>query len=127
MSGRLPIGLAATTTNEDLPLYIVNKLARKFDLARMNVAILGMAFKANSDDTRASLSYKLKRLLRFHAGMVLTSDPLVKTDAELVPLEQALGAADLVIIGVPHDDYRDLQLQVPFVDIWNVLGKGSQL
>ena len=34
----------------------------------MTVGILGMAFKAESDDTRSSLSYKLKRLLRFRAG-----------------------------------------------------------
>ena len=36
--------------------------------SEMTVGILGMAFKAESDDTRSSLSYKLKRLLRFRAA-----------------------------------------------------------
>ena len=34
----------------------------------MTVGILGMAFKGESDDIRSSLSYKLKRILRFKAG-----------------------------------------------------------
>ena len=39
-----------------------------------------MAFKAESDDTRSSLSYKLKRLLRFRAARVLCTDPYAQHD-----------------------------------------------
>ena len=49
--------------NEGLPLYLVARLEQQHDLSAMTVGILGMAFKAESDDTRSSLSYKLKRLL----------------------------------------------------------------
>ena len=55
------------------------------------VAILGMAFKAESDDKRESLSYKLRKLLMVEAKEVLCTDPYV-SDPKLVPLEEAVAA-----------------------------------
>ncbi|GBL21472.1 hypothetical protein EMGBS4_15320 [Acidimicrobiaceae bacterium] len=53
-----------------LPLYLVSRIEKNYDLTKMTVGILGMAFKAESDDIRSSLSYKLKRILRFKAEAV---------------------------------------------------------
>src|SRR3954463_16395230 len=65
------LGHAAMMVNEGLPLYIVARMqARWPDLADLTVGILGMAFKGESDDTRSSLAYKLKRILGFKAGGV---------------------------------------------------------
>ena len=86
-----------------------------------------MAFKAGSDDTRSSLSYKLKRILEFKAAAVLTTDPNVTTDPLLVPLEHVLAEADLLIIATPHLEYADLPADKPVVDIWNLLGHGVSL
>ena len=47
------------------------------DLANKKAAILGMGFKAESDDKRDSLSYKLKKLLSVEALEVLCTDPYV--------------------------------------------------
>jgi len=118
------LGHAATLVNEGLPNYLVTKLASKHDLSTMSIAILGMAFKAESDDIRSSLSYKLKRILRFKAREVLCSDPFVTNDPDLLPLEEAVERADLVIIGAPHRLYADLALDKPIVDIWNLRGGG---
>jgi UDP-N-acetyl-D-mannosaminuronic acid dehydrogenase len=90
----------------------------------MTVGILGMAFKAESDDTRASLSYKLKRLLGGSAARVLCSDPFVTLDPDLVPLERVLAEADLVIIAAPHREYAGLKTETVVVDLTNVLGQG---
>ena len=61
------LGHAAMMVNEGLPLYMVSRLERTYPLSTMTVGLLGMSFKAESDDIRSSLSYKLKRLLRFKA------------------------------------------------------------
>ena len=118
------LGQASVMTNEGLPLYMVARLERRFDLAHMTIGILGMSFKAGSDDIRSSLSYKLKRILIFKAGRVLTHDPYVTVDPALVPLDQVLGESDLLIIGAPHPEYRDFPTDLPVVDIWNLREAG---
>ena len=74
----------------------------QYDLATLRVGILGMAFKAESDDIRSSLSYKLKHILEFRCKEVLCTDPYVTDDPSLVPLEAVLAQADMLIIGAPH-------------------------
>jgi UDP-N-acetyl-D-mannosaminuronic acid dehydrogenase len=122
------LGHSAMLINEGLPLYLVSKLEESYpDLLEKKVAILGMAFKGESDDTRASLSYKLRRILQFKSARVLCSDPYVTSDATLVPVEQALDEADIVIIGAPHRRYAKLETDKPVVDIWNIRGQGSRV
>jgi UDP-N-acetyl-D-mannosaminuronic acid dehydrogenase len=116
------LGQASMMINEGLPLYVVSRIERRFDLPTMTVGILGMAFKGESDDTRSSLSYKLKQIFRFKAKDVLCTDPHVRSDPDLVPLERVLKEADLLVVGAPHQAYQDLQARVPVIDIWNVVG-----
>ena len=118
------LGHTAMIINEGLPLYLVHRLEQRFDLRTLTVGILGMAFKGGTDDVRASLSYKLKRILAVKAGAVLCTDPRVTADPDLWPLPEVLAQADLVIVGAPHPEYRDLEVSVPAADIWNILGKG---
>jgi UDP-N-acetyl-D-mannosaminuronic acid dehydrogenase len=122
-----PLGHAAMAVNEGLPLYVVHRLEQRFDLASMTVGILGMAFKANSDDIRSSLSYKLKRILRFKADTVLCTDPYVTADPGLLPLDEVVDRSDLLVIGAPHPDYAALATDKPVADIWNILGQGVRI
>jgi UDP-N-acetyl-D-mannosaminuronic acid dehydrogenase len=121
------LGQASVNTNEGLPLYVIARLERRFDLSTMTIGILGMSFKAESDDIRSSLSYKLKRILTFKAAAVLTHDPYVTVDASLLPLEHVLAESDLLIIGAPHAAYLDIETECPVVDIWNVRQRGVQV
>jgi UDP-N-acetyl-D-mannosaminuronic acid dehydrogenase len=118
------LGHTAMTINEGLPLYLVHRLEQRFDLRSMTVGILGMAFKASSDDIRSSLSYKLKRILAFKAAAVVCTDPYVTTDPNLLPLDEVLARADLLVIGTAHPEYRGLETATPVADIWNILGQG---
>jgi UDP-N-acetyl-D-mannosaminuronic acid dehydrogenase len=93
----------------------------------MTVGLMGMSFKAESDDIRSSLSYKLKRLLRFKSKGVLCHDPYVSVDPNLVPLEIVTEQSDLLIISTPHKMYRDLSFDVPVIDIWGMFGNGTIL
>ncbi len=121
------LGHTAMTINEGMPLYLVHCLERRYDLAAMTVGVLGMAFKGGSDDTRSSLSYKLKRILAFKAAAVLCSDPYVRTDPDLRPLDEVIARSDLLVIAAPHPDYRSLRTDKPVADIWNVLGRGVRI
>jgi UDP-N-acetyl-D-mannosaminuronic acid dehydrogenase len=121
------LGQASVTVNEGLPLYVVACLERRFDLSQMTVGILGMAFKGESDDIRSSLSYKLKRILRFKAAGVLCTDPYVTVDPDLLPLDEVCRRADLLVIGSPHQVYADVEVDLPIVDIWNLRGDGVRV
>ena len=118
------LGHASMMVNEGLPLYLVSRLEERFDLASSTVGILGMSFKANSDDTRSSLAYKLRRILAFRAKAVLCSDYMVSTDPRLVDEAKLIAESDVVIIGSPHSRYRDMSIDKPVIDVWNLRGEG---
>jgi UDP-N-acetyl-D-mannosaminuronic acid dehydrogenase len=113
------LGNAAMLVNEGLVLHLCDDLRRRYDLSGMTVGLLGMAFKADIDDTRASLSYKFKKALASLAETVLTTDPFVTTDPELLPLDEVISRSDLLILCAPHAAYRRLDLGgKPVVDVW---------
>jgi len=123
-----PMGQAAMQINEGLPAYIVSALERQYDSLRgRTVGILGMAFKAESDDTRASLSFKLRKLLSWAGATVLCTDPFV-VDPRLTDVETVLAESELIILGVPHRAYRGLAIGGrDVVDIWGAIGGGIRL
>ena len=113
------LGHSAMLINEGLPNFIVTQLRQHHKLREKVVAVLGMAFKSESDDSRESLSYKLRKLLMVEAKDVLCSDPYV-VDARLVKLEDAVKRADIIVLGAPHGVYRDLQFppEKTVIDVW---------
>jgi UDP-N-acetyl-D-mannosaminuronic acid dehydrogenase len=123
-----PLGQAAMQVNEGLPQYIVSALQRRYGTLRgKTVGILGMAFKAESDDTRASLSFKLRRLLNWAGARVLATDPYVQ-DHRLVPLETVLADSDILVLGAPHAAYRGLEIGgKDVVDVWGAMGEGIRI
>ena len=115
------LGHAAMLINEGMPAYVVERAALRFPLSEMTVGILGMTFKADSDDPRDSLSFKLRKILQTRCRDVLCTDPYL-TDPNLTPLQETLAKADLLFIGAPHSVYRTLDFgDTPVIDIWNVI------
>jgi len=115
------MGQAAVMINEGLPNYVVQRVGRNFDLKNIVAGVLGMTFKADSDDPRDSLAFKLRKILSVECKEVLCTDPLLR-DPSLTPLDQVLKRADLLFIGVPHSAYRGLDFgKTPVVDVWNVV------
>ena len=116
------LGHAAMSINEGLPNFLVDQLSRRHKLEGLKVGILGMAFKADIDDIRDSLSYKLGKILRFQGAEVLYSDEFAR-DPTFIPKEQLVASSDVVIVGVPHSAYRTLAMpaHVEVVDLWNVI------
>lgn len=120
----------AWKVNEAVPLFLIGKIKEKMGLADRKAVILGAAFKANIDDIRESLSFKVKKALERERAKVVLHDPLIKEyDGDL---DKVLKRADLVFIATAHDFYKKnltvkkLQRLVKknclICDVWNIFG-----
>jgi UDP-N-acetyl-D-mannosaminuronic acid dehydrogenase len=96
--------------NEGMPAQIASKLDE--DDRIESVGILGMAFKANSDDTRNSVSFKLKKQLEFRGYEVSCVDPHVPGYQDWSTLRDV----DAVVLMTPHDEFRDLPAVMGYVE-----------
>jgi len=116
------LGHAAMAINEGLPSFLVDSLKHRRKLDETRVGILGMAFKADIDDIRDSLSYKLGKVLRFHGADVAYSDEFAR-DPTFITKEALVERSDVVIVGVPHSAYRSLVVprHVEVIDLWGVI------
>jgi UDP-N-acetyl-D-mannosaminuronic acid dehydrogenase len=119
-SNNFVLGHAAMLINEGLPAHVISLAKDKANVSDATVGILGMAFKAESDDSRDSLSYKLRKLLSLEAKRVLCTDPHVR-DASFVPVETVLKEASVIFVGAPHAAYKRLAIpaSTTLIDIWN--------
>ena len=127
--------LAVSRVNESVPLFLLEGAKRRLgSLANRKVAVLGLAFKADTDDERDSLAHKLIRLLERELADVFVHDPHVATPT--LSLEEALSDAELVIVASNHSDFRDQRTLAAIADLagqdclvvdpWNCWG-GSQV
>ena len=123
--------LAVSRVNESVPLFLLEGAKRRLgSLADRKVAVLGLAFKADTDDERDSLAHKLIRLLERELADVIVHDPRVATPT--ASFEDAIEGADVVVIAANHTEFRDPQALARIaeraasdclvVDPWNCWG-----
>ena len=120
--GSFLLGHSAMMINEGLPDFIINQMKTKYKLNKRKVGILGMAFKANVDDIRDSLSFKILKILKFNGAEVLCSDEYA-TNPEFVNKEELASKCETIIVGVPHSSYENFKIppNVEVIDIWKIL------
>ena len=120
---------ASWRINENLPGYLI-QIAKKLESIKGKKAvILGMAFKANSDDDRASLSHKIKKIFKRELAIVVTHDVYQNGPK----FEEFIKDAEFLVIATAHDEYKkDLEYYKKFIrkgciviDIWNIFKKDS--
>jgi len=98
--------LAVSRVNESVPLFLLEGAKRRVGtLANRKVAVLGLAFKADTDDERDSLAHKLIRLLERELADVCAHDSHVATPT--MSFEDAVDGADVVMVATNHSEFRD--------------------
>jgi len=120
---------AAWKINENLPGYLIHKAKKLKPIKGAKCVVLGLAFKANIDDDRASLSHKIKKILMREMGNVVTHDIYLDNKN----FEETLKDADFVVMATAHKEYRKpleyykkfIKSDCVVIDVWNVFGKNS--
>ncbi|MFC7465343.1 UDP-N-acetyl-D-mannosamine dehydrogenase [Brachybacterium sp. GCM10030252] len=110
----------AREVNDSKPQLVLEKVLEKADRFKdPTVAALGIAFKANIDDLRESPSRTIVGDLaeKLTDGTVLVVEPNVeelpkelaeRDNVELADLDSALERADIVLLLVDHDPFKEL-------------------
>ena len=113
-----------------MPDYIFNRI-KAIQPKIEKVLILGAAFKADCDDTRNSLSFKMKKVCIKHGAEVDMVDPL--SDRELPQPKYSHSDYDAVIVMTPHDVFNLMDLTLLkkdciMADVWKFfdLSKDTQ-
>jgi UDP-N-acetyl-D-mannosaminuronic acid dehydrogenase len=118
--------------HESVPLFLVDGVKRRLggSLRERKVAVLGLAFKRDTDDERDSLAHKLIRLLERELADVAVHDPMVATPTPT--FDEAITGADVVIVATNHSAFSGAEALQAIaahagrdclvVDPWNALG-----
>jgi UDP-N-acetyl-D-mannosaminuronic acid dehydrogenase len=116
------LGHSAMMINEGMPHFLVEDIKKRHNMEKTKVGILGMAFKADIDDVRDSLSFKLGKILRFNGAKVLYSDEYAK-NPDFISKEELIRQSDVIIVAVPHSKYKGLAIPKgkEVIDLWNVV------
>jgi len=119
---RFKLGHAAMSVNEGIPIFIIKKLQKKFDLRKKTVGVLGLTFKAETDDIRDSLSIKLVKLLELKKIKTLQSDEFYKNKKN-ISKNDLVKKSDIIILATPHKAYKRLKIKKnkTVVDIWGLV------
>src|SRR3954451_12782305 len=98
--------LAVSRVHESVPLFLVDGIKRRLGggLRERKVAVLGLAFKRDTDDERDSLSHKLVRLLERDLADVAVHDPVVRTPT--ASFEDAVSGAAVVVVATNHSAFE---------------------
>lgn len=136
------IAHAAIKTNENLVLHVAHELRSALgSLAHRRISVLGLAFKAGTDDVRDNLTVPLVNVLDREGAVTAVYDPLVATCEDSSVLE----GSDAIILMTAHPQLKQLsesevmelcrreRKDVYVFDLWNVwpwadriFGKGTE-
>ncbi|HMG67240.1 MAG TPA: nucleotide sugar dehydrogenase [Chitinophagaceae bacterium] len=111
--------LASRLINDESPSYTFLQAEKTFgNLRDKKIALLGVAYRFNSEDTRNSPTLTLANYLRDNGVNYIMHDPYVKTDDQNLlkykqtdhftgDIKKALDGADYVFMCTAHKEYID--------------------
>lgn len=119
--------LAGRKINDEMSEYVVNRLVTSIsqsdiDMESAKLLVLGLAFKANCNDTRNSKAFNLVEKLSAMNFDLTIYDPHVRVSDDffnqtisqpIIQSEIDFGEYDVILITVLHDEFLDLGLRNP--------------
>ena len=103
-----PLIYEARLVNDGKPAWVADRIAR--DVKRgAKIAVLGMSFKANIDDTRESPSVLFANILRDRGYTVIACEPYIQGNVagyENHSLEEAMALCDYAVITLQHNVFK---------------------
>ena len=104
-----PLIYEARLVNDGKPAWVADRIAR--DVKRgAKIAVLGMSFKANIDDTRESPSVLFANILRDRGYTVIACEPYIQGNVagyENHSLEEAMALCDYAVITLQHNVFKE--------------------
>jgi UDP-N-acetyl-D-mannosaminuronic acid dehydrogenase len=117
----------AWKVNESIPQHVVNKIKEvKGNIFGIKIGVLGISFKAGSDDLRNSPSQKLIELLRATGAQVKVHDPFVN---ETSSINEVLEDSEVIILATNHEEFKNLANKIEnsnaklIYDVWGMYKK----
>lgn len=110
-SNPLSILESVVKVNKEQPLYFVKKIKQALggELQGKTFAVLGLSFKANTDDTRESPSLLLIDRLLEEKANIRVHDPIVQSAMnQFAAVEETVTGADAIVLCTDWDDYKNL-------------------
>ena len=104
-----PLIGTARTVNDSKPAWVAERISRDVRPGA-RIAVLGMSFKANIDDTRESPSVLFASILREKGYEVLACEPYIQGEVagfRNYSLEEAMAQCDYAVITLLHDKFRE--------------------
>lgn len=102
------LGNSAIQINENMPEFIFKRIKQKINLKNKTIGVLGLAFKAETDDIRDSLSIKLIKILKKNKINFCQSDEYYENKNN-ISYNKLIKKSDIIVIGVMHKKYQKIK------------------
>lgn len=108
--------ILAREINNNMPHYTVELLEEQLKKLKKSVkgakvGVLGLAYKANVDDTRESPAFDVINLLKTKGADVFVYDPYVSNRSNVKDLDELLNKSDYLILVTDHNEFKAMELE----------------